>query len=256
MRKSGICSKNLPHPDMLCLPGLSVVSAGHPRHAVHPHRSDAGAGAPVHHPALCLRGGHPHASVRLRGRLRPGHALRPASQQPPVCLLGDRMPERAAVHRHPEAGLPPSADGRDVHVPSAVRPVPSSRGRHFHPGLQDVQEESPAQTWPHGGQRGHNISEVSRRWGLWHILWCRDSEWPKHHHVGSLSPRSNSCLVCKGSRIRDQGGLRREIRMFITDLTAGKKKKKGAWCHKLLHSTHVYMGWKTSWCFKPLLCYL
>ena len=107
MTKSGICTENLPHPDILCLPGLSVVSAGHPRVAVHPHRSDAGAGPPVHHPALRLHGGHPHASVRLCGRLRPGRALRPASQQPPVCLLGDRMPERAAVHRHPEAGLPP-----------------------------------------------------------------------------------------------------------------------------------------------------
>lgn len=120
--------------------GFPLVSAGHPGDAVRPDRRDAGAGAALHHPSLRVCGGRPDASVRVRRGLRPGRAVRPAPQQPQVCLPGDGVSERAAVHRHPEAGLPSSADGWDVHVPSAVRALPGSRGWHLHPGLQAVQE--------------------------------------------------------------------------------------------------------------------
>lgn len=123
-----------------CGPGVSVVSPGHSADALHHDWNYAGPGAAGHHPCLRLPGGRAHAHVRLRGRIRPGHALRPAPQQSEDRVFRNRMSERAALHGHPEAGVPSAADGRHVYVSSAVRTLPGSGGWHLHPGLPHVQD--------------------------------------------------------------------------------------------------------------------
>lgn len=123
-----------------CAPGVSVVSSGHSADAFHHDWNYAGPGAAGHHPCLRLPGGRAHAHGRLRGRIRPGDALRSRPQQSEDCVFRNRMSERATLHSHPEAGVPSTADGRHVHVSSAVRTLPGSRGWHLHSGLPHVQE--------------------------------------------------------------------------------------------------------------------
>lgn len=117
-----------------------MVSPGHSADALHHDWNYAGSGAAGHHPCLRLPGGRTHAHGRLCGRIRPGDALRSPPQQSEDCVFRDGMSERAALHGHPEAGVPSTADGRHVYVSSAVRALPGSRGWHIHSGLSHVQE--------------------------------------------------------------------------------------------------------------------
>lgn len=132
----------------LCPSGVAVVDAGHTGAAVHHDGCHAGARAASHHPSSAVRGGRAHADGGICSWLRAGHALLSATQQLPHRITRDGLPEHPAVHGHPEAGFPSSARRGNVHVPTALRTLPGSRGRRHHLGVSRVPDRGASQAGP------------------------------------------------------------------------------------------------------------
>lgn len=129
-------------------PGVTVVDAHHTGAALHHDRSHAGARTASNHPSRRVRSSRAHADGGIRSRLRAGRVLLSTSQQLPHCITRDGLPERPALHGHPEAGFPSTAHGGNVHVPAALRTLPGSRSCRHHPGVSRVQERGASQAGP------------------------------------------------------------------------------------------------------------